>query len=351
MPWRARSRQHRVAERVASQVVADLDVDRLVDAVLEDARTEQVLERALASPGLERLLVRVLESRLVDDLTERLLESPELQRVIEHVAASPEVLAGGDPPHGDARRGDGRRRPPQHPASRRRRRADRAIVAAAAAGQPVMSETPVPYAGIATRAIGLAIDVAIAQVIVFAGGAVLALVASLVDLNLDSGVCRRFSPPAPGRSSSASTSCSSGRPPARRPACALMGLRVRTYDGSHPSLARSFLRLIGLGLSIIPLFAGFLPVLVDDRRRGLLDMIAGTVVVYAEAGLPVETLKTTGGRDRRHRRPQALSRRPVTRRPRPTPSPARARRAGTPAPRRESSRRTASSPAPSSRCR
>ena len=36
------------------------------------------------------------------------------------------------------------------------------------------------YAGLATRAVGLAVDVAIAQVIVFAGGAVLALVASLV---------------------------------------------------------------------------------------------------------------------------------------------------------------------------
>ena len=85
--------QHRVPERVASQVVADLEIDPLVDAVLEDARTEQALERALASPGLERLVVRVLESRLVDDLTERLLESPELQRVLEHVATSPEVLA------------------------------------------------------------------------------------------------------------------------------------------------------------------------------------------------------------------------------------------------------------------
>jgi hypothetical protein len=84
--------QHRVAERVASQVIAELDFDRLVGAVLEDARTEQALERALASPGLERLVVRVLESRLVDDLTERLLEGPELQRVIEAVAASPEVL-------------------------------------------------------------------------------------------------------------------------------------------------------------------------------------------------------------------------------------------------------------------
>ena len=49
-----------------------------------------------------------------------------------------------------------------------------------------MSDRPVPYAGIATRAVALAIDVAIAQVIVFAGGAVLALVASLVgDARLD----------------------------------------------------------------------------------------------------------------------------------------------------------------------
>ena len=155
-----------------------------------------------------------------------------------------------------------------------------------------MSETPVPYAGIATRAIGLAMDVAIAQVIVFAGGAVLALVASLVDMDLDNGVAGVLA------------ACAwaivvgtyfvvfwstAGQTPGMR----VMGLRVRTYDGSHPSLARSFLRLIGLALSIIPLFAGFLPVLVDDRRRGLLDMIAGTVVVYAESGLPVETLKTT----------------------------------------------------------
>jgi hypothetical protein len=84
--------QHRVAERVAAQILADLDFDRLVDAVLNDERTEIALERALASPALERLVVRVLESRLVDDLTERVLDSPELQMVIERVASSPEVL-------------------------------------------------------------------------------------------------------------------------------------------------------------------------------------------------------------------------------------------------------------------
>jgi hypothetical protein len=38
-------------------------------------------------------------------------------------------------------------------------------------------------------------------------------------------------------------------------------------------------RWIGILLSIVPCFAGFLPVLVDDRRRGLADLLARTMVV------------------------------------------------------------------------
>ena len=45
---------------------------------------------------------------------------------------------------------------------------------------------------------------------------------------------------------------------------------------------RSTVRLIALGLCIIPLFAGFVPVLFDDRRRGCHDMLARTVVVYVD---------------------------------------------------------------------
>jgi uncharacterized RDD family membrane protein YckC len=36
-------------------------------------------------------------------------------------------------------------------------------------------------------------------------------------------------------------------------------------------------------IAIIPLFAGYLPVLFDSRRRGLPDLLAGTVVVYEDA--------------------------------------------------------------------
>jgi uncharacterized RDD family membrane protein YckC len=64
----------------------------------------------------------------------------------------------------------------------------------------------------------------------------------------------------------------------------LMEIRVMGPSGEPPGVARSIVRLVGLGLAILPLFAGFLPVLVDDRRRGLHDFLAGTVVVHAWPG-------------------------------------------------------------------
>ncbi|HET8873073.1 MAG TPA: RDD family protein, partial [Gaiellaceae bacterium] len=50
--------------------------------------------------------------------------------------------------------------------------------------------------------------------------------------------------------------------------------------GDPPSLGRSLVRAVGTAIAIIPLFAGYLPVLFDRRRRGLPDFLAGTVVVY-----------------------------------------------------------------------
>ncbi len=68
----------------------------------------------------------------------------------------------------------------------------------------------------------------------------------------------------------------------RTPGMHLFGLRVRRPSGEPPSVGRSIVRAIGTWISIIPLFAGYLPVLFDERRRGLPDYLAGTEVVYAE---------------------------------------------------------------------
>ena len=121
---------------------------------------------------------------------------------------------------------------------------------------------------------------AIAQAIVFAGGAVFALVFSLVgDLKLDTTIERLLAAAAWGLVVGfyfVLFWSTVGQTPGMR----LMGLRVMDEAGGHPGVWRSTVRLIGLGLCIIPLFAGFLPVLFDNRRRGLHDMLARTVVVY-----------------------------------------------------------------------
>jgi uncharacterized RDD family membrane protein YckC len=64
------------------------------------------------------------------------------------------------------------------------------------------------------------------------------------------------------------------------PGMRLMHLRVVTSANAPPGLGRSLVRLVGLALAIIPCFAGFLPALVDDRRRALPDFVAGTAVVH-----------------------------------------------------------------------
>ena len=54
------------------------------------------------------------------------------------------------------------------------------------------------------------------------------------------------------------------------------------HHGRRRPLGRPFKlqRMVGLVLSIALLFVGFVPVLFDDRRRGLADFIAGTTVLY-----------------------------------------------------------------------
>jgi uncharacterized RDD family membrane protein YckC len=68
-----------------------------------------------------------------------------------------------------------------------------------------------------------------------------------------------------------------------------MRLRLIDASGSPPGFWRSLVRLVGLGVAIAVAFLGFVPVLVDDRRRALQDFLAGTTVVYDErAQLPAD---------------------------------------------------------------
>lgn len=61
----------------------------------------------------------------------------------------------------------------------------------------------------------------------------------------------------------------------------VMGVRVVRLDGKAMGYWRATLRYLGYFISILALGLGFLWVVIDDRRRGFHDKLAGTCVIYS----------------------------------------------------------------------
>jgi uncharacterized RDD family membrane protein YckC len=174
----------------------------------------------------------------------------------------------------------------------------RASVALPAAAAGEQSETTKPaYEGLVTRAIAFAIDAALINLsaIVVAAGVALALSVLHVPDELDPVLI------ACGGAAYLLWSVgyfvtfwsSAGQTPGNR----VMRIQVTLADSDRfPGPARALARFGALVLAAIPLLAGFLPILVDDRRRGLHDMLAGTVVVAAPDEPPVGGRRAVSGR-------------------------------------------------------
>lgn len=156
-----------------------------------------------------------------------------------------------------------------------------------------MSADEEPYAGFVTRTVALAMDAAVLTVGFAVASGVVGLILSLfsaVDVSSPGAVL--------GVTSGWTLVVISyfilfwtlaGATPGMR----VMRMRVVDARGEPPRLGRAVLRLVGAVLAALPLFAGYLLVLVDDRRRTLQDMIAGTVVVYATGAPPEEELQSS----------------------------------------------------------
>lgn len=142
------------------------------------------------------------------------------------------------------------------------------------------------YEGLVTRGIAFAIDAVLinAVAIVVSGGVALTLSVLSVPDSLDTALL------AVGGALflvwSAGYFVVFWSTTGQTPGAHLMRIRVcLAEDGSTLLPGRALLRLVGLTLAALPLLAGFLPILFDDRRRGLHDMLARTVVIEA-AGEP-----------------------------------------------------------------
>ena len=285
-PARAAARAWRgPIEEVVDEVLSTPELARVIDRALAGSLPEEVARSLVRNRVIERMAAELAESGQLDrlvtsalgnpktlELTDKVLGSDEMQLVVGHVASSPELreaitrqtvgLADEvvDGVRGSATRLDDR----AERIVRRRPRAERSS-----------------YGGIATRALALAVDVGLAIVLFTFVVGVASLVSSLVGglrpewlvgALLTSGwilaVATYF----------VLFWSSAGQTPGMR----LLRLRLHGPAGNPPSVGRSLVRLGGLLLAIVPLFAGFLPVLFTERRRGLHDFLAGTVVVYDE---------------------------------------------------------------------
>lgn len=66
------------------------------------------------------------------------------------------------------------------------------------------------------------------------------------------------------------------------PGMKMMGLRlVRDLDGGPISTGQAILRLVGYWVSGLVFYLGYIWILIDKRRRGWHDLMAGTVVIKA----------------------------------------------------------------------
>jgi len=136
------------------------------------------------------------------------------------------------------------------------------------------------YVGLVTRAIAFALDAALINLIAIVVATAVGLALSVLEVpdavSIVAIVTGGVAYLAWTIAYFATFWSTTGQTPGSR----LLRIRVcRADDGALLRPGRAVVRLAGVMLAAIPLGAGFLPILVDDRRRGLQDMLAGTVVV------------------------------------------------------------------------
>jgi len=136
------------------------------------------------------------------------------------------------------------------------------------------------YVGLVTRAIAFALDAALINLIAIVVALAVGLALSVLSVPDAVSIVAIVSGCAAFVAWTAAYFVTFWSTTGQTPGSRLLRIRVcRANDGGVLRPRRSLLRLAGLMLAAIPLGAGFLLILVDARRRGLQDMLAGTVVV------------------------------------------------------------------------
>jgi uncharacterized RDD family membrane protein YckC len=243
-------------------------------------RAEAATSAALTAPQLERMLDTALAAPLPDTVVRRLVDqvlaSPELDRVVEHVASSPAVRAAVMNQTSSFA---------DEVAARVRERAARLDDAAERTARSLFRRSArahgAPYGGLATRLVAFTVDLVVLATAFLVVAGLAGLGASLVgDL---SGVAVAVLLGVAWTLAAAGYFIFFWSTAGQTPGMRVMRQRVACGRGDAVGVGRAAIRFVVLTFGALVVLAGVPLILLDDRRRGLHDVLAGTVVMPVAA--------------------------------------------------------------------
>ena len=172
---------------------------------------------------------------------------------------------------------------------------------AVVAATEVVAAGPVRYVGLATRAISFAIDAAVIDLVAVIVGIGASLILSLLHIPGELKTILAVIGAAVFILWSVGYFVVFWSTTGQTPGARLMQIRVETVDGGRLKPRRALVRCVGVVLAALPLFAGFVRILFDPRRRGFQDRLAGTVVVEAPQTSYIATRRAAAKREPRDR--------------------------------------------------
>jgi len=239
------------------------------------SRAEDATTAVLAAPELERVVDRALAAPLPDAVVKKLVDhvlaSPEIDRVVEHVAASPAVRAAVQQQS---------RSLAEDVAARLRSRTVWLDDLVEAKARSLLHRSPrtvaSPYGGVVTRTVAFLVDVVLLAAVFLMITALAGVAASLFGHigGWPLAILLSVSWTVAAAAYFVLFWTTAGQTPGMR----VMRQRVARAAGGTVGFGRALLRFVVLTFGFLPLLVSAVLILFDDRRRGLHDLAAGTVV-------------------------------------------------------------------------
>jgi uncharacterized RDD family membrane protein YckC len=248
-------------------------VERAVARLIEDGRLATAIEESIDEVRLETTITRAIDSEVADRVWEQILAGEKAQMLVERIAEAPEVRAA------IASQGAGLisdlGRQLQQTAAAVDDFLDR--IARRLFRRPPRSE-PTDHVGLAGRGVALLADAGILA----AGFALFTALLSgvlqlLTDENLPPLVAGLLS--FGGLVAAGSYLVGFWAFEGQTPGMRFLSIRLEHEGSPDIGFRRALRRLWGSVLAVLPFGLGLVPILFNERRRGLQDRIAGTDVV------------------------------------------------------------------------